>query len=102
MLQSATKSWHGVKLNQPDWGDSSHSIAMTAELPDEKMALHLIFNSYWEALEFELPGKLGWRRWIDTGLASPDDIVPWEDAASLPGHLYRAESRSVVVLLARI
>jgi hypothetical protein len=40
----------------------------------------MILNAYWEPLEFELPqtGKHGagpWRRWIDTALDSPYDIV---------------------------
>ena len=36
-----------------------------------------MINAYWEALAFELPPTeegAGWRRWIDTSLASPDDI----------------------------
>ena len=28
MLRDAGKAWHGVKLNQPDWGDASHCIAL--------------------------------------------------------------------------
>jgi isoamylase len=38
------------------------------------------------------------RRWIDTALDSPNDIVPWDTAASVPGYAYRAEAHSVVVL----
>ena len=26
VIAEAKKAWHGVKLNQPDWGDNSHSI----------------------------------------------------------------------------
>ena len=41
--------------------------------------LEVIFNAYWEALDFELP-PLGdeagsWRRIVDTSLDAPDDIV---------------------------
>ena len=44
-------------------------------------------------------GKKGpWRRWIDTSLASPQDIVPWEEAPPVRGETYHAQSRSVVVL----
>ena len=32
MLKAAKKAWHGVKLNQPDWGENSHSVALSAEL----------------------------------------------------------------------
>ena len=36
LLREANKAWHGVKLGQPDWGDQSHSLAFTAELPEER------------------------------------------------------------------
>ncbi len=29
LLQQAQIAWHGVKLNQPDWGADSHTIALT-------------------------------------------------------------------------
>ena len=41
-----------------------------------------------------------WRRWIDTALDSPYDIVPWQAAPSLSVQTYRAEARSVAVLYA--
>jgi glycogen operon protein len=103
MLHEANKAWHGVKPYQPDWGDDSHSVALSAELPHEGMFIYLLLNGYWEPLEFELPepGPGGtWRRWIDTGLESPQDIVPWQKAGPVPGARYRAESRSVVALFA--
>jgi len=105
LLRGANLSWHGVKLSQPDWGESSHSIAFTVEVRREKLLFHLILNAYWEPLDFELPrvdkaGENPWRRWIDTALNSPNDIVPWETAASVPGYAYRAEARSVVMLFA--
>ena len=60
-----------------------------------------------EAPDFELPrldhgGENPWRRWIDTALESPHDIVDWEAAQLVPGYAYRAESRSVVVLFAGV
>jgi glycogen operon protein len=104
MLRKAKCSWHGVKLNQPDWSAQSRSIAFTAELQGEKMLLHLILNAYWEPLEFELPpleARGMWRRWIDTALESPQDIVPWQTSPSIYGFTYRAEPHSVVVLFVR-
>jgi glycogen operon protein len=103
LLAGAIKSWHGVRRGQPDWSHSSHSFACTAELPKEKLLVHFIFNAYWEALEFELPamegqGESPWRRFIDTALDSPEDIVDWRSAAPVPGFSYRAEARSVVIL----
>jgi len=101
LIARATKSWHGVKLNEPDWGPDSRSIAFNCELRKEKLAVHLILNGYWEALEFELPAVTGegpWRRWIDTSLPSPEDIVEWQSAPAISGVRYRAGPRSVVML----
>ena len=102
LLRQSDITWHGVKLNEPDWRPSSHSIAFTATLPQERALFHLILNAYWEPLSFQLPPTIvpgrPWRRWIDTFLDSPDDIVAWEQSPSLPGDSYRAGPRSVVVL----
>ncbi len=62
-----------------------------------------MMNAYWEPLEFELPssddrGGNPWRRWIDTALESPLDIVEWQKAPAISDHNYRVEARSVVVL----
>ena len=102
LLHDAKKSWQGVRLNQPDWGDNSHSLAVSAELRNEGLGFHLILNGYWEPLDFELPLLASggtWRRWIDTGLDSPSDIVPWKESPPVSGNSYRAEARSVVMLL---
>jgi glycogen operon protein len=100
MLRDAKKAWHGVRLNQPDWSDASHSLAFGGELRREGLQFHFILNGFWEPLDFELP-KLDrgrWRRWIDTSLDSPLDIVPWEQASEIPNEPYRAADRSVVML----
>ncbi len=69
----------------------------------EGLLFHFILNAYWEPLEFELP-RVGegssWRRWIDTALDSPHDIVPWQTAPTVSGSSYRVEARSVVFLYA--
>jgi glycogen operon protein len=103
LLRQAKISWHGVKLGQPDWGASSRSVACSLEIRREKLLLHLILNAFWEPLDFELPqpGNVDggtWRRWIDTTLDSPDDIVPWQTAPPVPSPRYQAGPRSVVVL----
>jgi glycogen operon protein len=102
MRQTARCTWHGVKLNQPDWSDWSHSMAFTAGFENEQILMHLILNAYWEPLEFELPPQENggaWRRWIDTFLESPHDIVTWRSSPAVPGLTYRAGPRSVVVLI---
>jgi len=107
LINGATNNWHGTKLHQPDWSDQSHSVAFSAELKREGLLVYFIFNAYWEPLEFELPrteksGLRSWKRWIDTFLEAPQDIVPWQEAHSVPDHVYRAGPRSVVVLWASL
>ncbi|MBZ5653437.1 MAG: glycogen debranching protein GlgX, partial [Acidobacteriia bacterium] len=101
VLREAKYVWHGVKLNQPDWSPASHSLAITVELKNEGLSLHVILNAYWEPLNFELPMVTSnWRRWIDTALESPRDICEWSKALPVPDRTYRVGPRSVVVLIA--
>jgi len=107
LIRGGLKGWHGIRLHDPDWSEHSRSIALSAELPTERMLVHCIFTSYWEPLEFELPladngDERPWRRWIDTSLNSPQDIVEWQTAPLVPGRTYRAGPRSVVVLWASL
>ncbi|HEY7335417.1 MAG TPA: glycogen debranching protein GlgX [Bryobacteraceae bacterium] len=101
-LRDSKHAWHGVKLLQPDWGPQSHSIAFGAELIEEGLRFHLILNAYWEPLDFELPpGSPAdpWRRWIDTTLDPPDEIVEWKAASPVYTQSYHAGPQSVVVLI---
>jgi isoamylase len=97
-------SWHGIRLNQPDWGDASHSLAFTLHDYPEDQDLHVIVNAYWEPLEFELPALAAggaWYRVVDTSLNSPADIAEEGDERPVRSAVYRAAPRSVVVLVAR-
>jgi glycogen operon protein len=99
-LGEANWGWHGVKVGEPDWGHDSHSLAFSAELEQEGLRFYLIFNAYWEPLPFELPAvREVWRRWIDTALNPPHDIVEWQTAPPVSERTYRAGDRSVVVLI---
>ena len=105
LLAKANKAWHGVKLLQPDWGENSHSVMLAAELKQEGLFFLLILNAHWASLEFELPDPDEsdhgpWRRWIDTGLNSPCDIVPWQQASPISSDTYHVQERSVVMLFA--
>src|SRR6202035_4200116 len=55
LLRQQPVQWHGVKLNAPDWGHESHTLAGTVRLFGYPLLLHLIINAYWDALEFEIP-----------------------------------------------
>jgi glycogen operon protein len=103
LLRESNKAWHGVKLNEPDWSDWSHSLALTTEANRKGLLFHLIVNAYWQALDFELPPPddgtgTPWRRWIDTALDSPSDIVHWPEAKWITEGTYRAQAHSIVLL----
>jgi isoamylase len=103
LLRQGNRSFHGVKFGQPDWDANSHSLALSVADGKDGPLLHLMMNAYWEALDFELPSNHGaapWRRWIDTSLDSPDDIVDWRMAPPVASATYRVEARSVAVLFA--
>ena len=97
--------WHGVRLQAPDWGHDSHSLALTVPLAAHRLRLHLMVNAYWEPLVFELPPpgvpQGAWRRCLDTALAPPQDLCPWAEAATVDGATYAVQPRSLAVLIAR-
>jgi isoamylase len=103
LLQRAKIEWHGVALHRPDWSEHSHSLAFTLRSLRARFLLHGMLNAYWEPLTFEVPpvpaeSEQTWRRCIDTALASPDDIYPWEKAPSVVEAAYMVQPRSVVLL----
>jgi isoamylase len=101
LLQMAERTWHGVKLGQPDWSFTSHSLALYADARSQNLFLYIIANAYWEPLDFELPAPSTgnqWRRWIDTSLDSPNDIVEWQTAPVVTTSSYKAGPRSVIAL----
>jgi glycogen operon protein len=107
LIRQSSKGWHGVKLNQPDWSDSSRSVAVFVEAKEAKLLFYCILNVHWEPLEFELPplaagSREVWRRWIDTSLESPNDIVGWRVAQPVLERSYMSGARSVVVLLTNL
>jgi len=92
-------AWHGVKLNQPDWGFHSHTIAFTLAGEDPREYLHIMMNFWTEPLEFELPllpPGFQWRRVIDTSLASPNDID--ESGPVLSAPQYQVADRTICVV----
>jgi len=105
LLERGTVKWHGVKLNEPDWSQHSHSISFTVQSLSGSMMMHFIINAYHNSLEFELPeikDTLHWKRWIDTSLESPGDICDWQDAVIITTEKYGVQSHSVVVLVAEL
>jgi len=96
-------AWHGVRLNQPDWADHSHSLAFTLGGPDSDLYLYAALNAYHEPLSFELPALLSSECWcllVDTFLSPPNDFVPDKSVVPAEQDHYRVEPHSVVVLVA--
>ena len=105
LLRKRLVEWHGIRLFEPDWSNHSRSIAFTIKSLSGKMMMHCMLNAYHQPLEFELPvlppsGE--WKRWIDTSLASPADICNWNEVAITVEQKYLVDSRSVVILIARL
>ena len=108
LLRHAEYDWHGVRLGKPDWTDDSHSIAFTVRSTPLQLPLwlHVMINSYWEPLDFDLPpiptaSLGGWRRWIDTAQEPPEDIADVPKAPLARETQYRVAPRAVVALFAR-
>jgi isoamylase len=94
--------WHGTKTGHPDWNDWSRTLAFSLNYPQKHEYLHVIMNSYWGGLKFELPALpegLKWHRIIDTSLKYPEDNLSPEGSALLTDSRYLAPTRSVIVLM---
>ncbi len=104
LLRLARIEWHGTRLNTPDNGEESRTMALL--VAGTREAIYVICNAYWEPLDFELPpapfGVAGWRRILDTSLESPYDFQELATAPLVLGTTYRAQARSSVLLAAEI
>jgi hypothetical protein len=63
-----------------------------------------MINSYYEALDFEVPEKedesaITWRLWIDTSLEAPRDIREIEETSEISRGNYNVSSHSLVILV---
>jgi glycogen operon protein len=99
LLERVQLVWHGVELDRPDWSDASHSLAFTLTSLGDRFRMHGMLNAYWEPLRFALPGQVAWRRWLDTSLKSPEDLLEWDQAPSVDGAAYLVQPRSMAVLI---
>jgi glycogen operon protein len=99
--------WHGTQPGAPDFSPASRALAfaingrLSGRGPDRDF--YIACSSWDEPLPFRIPlspSGRRWRRLIDTGQPSPNDIVP-EDAGPEvpPATLYGVEAHSLVVLM---
>lgn len=94
--------WHGLKLNEPDWGIESHSLAFELVHPDYHEHLFVMVNAFWESLEFELPSLpngRAWHRAIDSYRNSPEDFSSSPGPVSIQNYKYKVHPRSIVMLV---
>ncbi|MCP9810063.1 glycogen debranching protein GlgX [Cyanobium sp. HWJ4-Hawea] len=102
LLEHRQLVWHGVALNQPDWGDESRSFALTSTSVRGRFRLHLMVNAWWQPLTFAVPepgAAYGpWRSWIDTSLPSPNDCLGWDAFAPAAQNSCSLVPRSIQVL----
>jgi glycogen operon protein len=64
--------------------------------------MHVMVNAYWEHLSFQIPKPKGgqpWKRIINTGIETPNDIVAFDKAPVIRGGSVYVNARSVVVLV---
>jgi glycogen operon protein len=104
LLRRVKIEFYGVDLGAPDTGHTSHALAMSRTTPSGDDVLYLMFNAYWEPLDFALPAApattQGWRLWIDTSRPSPGDIYPRDSGPLVADNRYQVGPRSVVALMA--
>jgi isoamylase len=97
--------WHGVALGEPDWGDTSHSLAATVHFDADRVVVHLMINAYWEALTFAIPllheKYMPWRRSVDTFRPAPEDLTHWPDAETVHDRSFVVQPRSIVALMTK-
>ncbi len=91
-------TYHGVKLNQPDWGSRSHSLAVRFHGVSGDGDIYLLTNAFHEDLGFELPTDMTWQRIVDTALSEPDDFTSEAQAPTLHAPTYRLPAHSVALL----
>ena len=85
--------------------EASHSLAATFHFDDDRLALHLMINAYWEALTFAIPALdnrySSWRRCVDTFSPPPADLRGWSDSETVDDGTVVVQPRSIVVLVTK-
>jgi isoamylase len=93
--------WYGVGRDV-DLSDSSHTLAYCLHGASEQdRDLYVMINAYWESLTFTVweGAAAEWTRVVDTGRASPDDIVDPAQRPPLTAAAYTVGPRSIAVFL---
>ncbi len=95
-------TWHGVHLDEPDFGDDSHSLAFEMKAPIEGEHIFVMMSAFWKPLTFELPRTdigYAWHRVVDTSLGPGQDYCPPGKSPRVEGSRYLLKDRSIAVLV---
>lgn len=100
-------SWHGLKLNTPDWSEDSRCLAFMLDGAHQETGadqddnnIYVAVNSGWEAQEFELPLPGAGRRWyIAVDTATESGFYSLGDEARVSGDTLLLHGRSLVILI---
>ena len=97
--------WHGVELDTPEWDDPENQVlafTLGPASPDEE-PLHVMINMSDRAKCFALP-ELKSRHWhvaLDTGRASPTDVLDPAGQIRVTGDRHLVRSRSILAVEGR-
>jgi glycogen operon protein len=105
-------SWFDETGHTPNWDNIGYYLALRVEgsraetLADrDAVDFYIMFNAGLEHKGFtlaEAPARKEWVRAIDTGLNSPNDILPEGNEKPLPSqHIYPVKTRSMAVLISK-
>jgi isoamylase len=91
--------WHGTTTGDPPWDDpDARVLAFTlARARQDDDMLHVLINMDAEAKRFEIPAieQCRWYTALDTGRASPTDLILPEDQIVLETFVLMRRSRSI-------
>ncbi len=99
-------TWHGLQLGEPPWDDPEAqllALTLAPAAPDEP-PLYIAINMTGEAQRFAVPSLPGraWSCAMDTGAATPMDLVAPGDQVRLECDMLVLRSRSVAALESRV
>eukprot|EP01116_Phalansterium_solitarium_P001227 TRINITY_DN109_c0_g2_i2.p1 TRINITY_DN109_c0_g2~~TRINITY_DN109_c0_g2_i2.p1 ORF type:complete len:959 (-),score=361.32 TRINITY_DN109_c0_g2_i2:266-3142(-) len=84
-LRSDIITWHGVRLNSPNW-DNPDNRMVAFHLKQGDDFIYVCFNPSHYATDVEIPRvDKAWHRIVNTALSSPDDFT--EEADSKPAEI---------------
>jgi len=103
--------FHGIKVGQPDWSDSSRTLGLQVRATKnflnndekEKVDIYIFSNAHWEVHQVELPllkGDAKWYRIADTSKPSPQDFLE-EEILLEEQKYYNVTERSTIILIGK-